>query len=130
MLLGLLVVAGLEIVEAQRKLRHAVLLLNGSKLARELEGARPVGTARLELERLFKQKLVVGIMLERGAIERCGIVGVVLGPGKAAREIAADERVGGVERVRGIHHLAPRGPGNAHEACSEERYQGGEPTTA
>ena len=93
-LVGFLVVAALERVAAEQELRDAVRRLDLDQLARELDGAIPIGSRRFKQEGLLEYQLVAWVLGERPRIEIGRGRGVVVAAGHATGEIVAEQSAG------------------------------------
>ena len=92
MLVGRLVVLGLELDEAHEGAGRAIGGLGLRKLAGQRLGAGPIALGQLHQERLLDEDLVAGVAIQSLAVVEGGDVGVVLAARHTAGEIAAEQR--------------------------------------
>jgi hypothetical protein len=116
-LVGFLVIAALERLAAEQELRDAVRRLDLDQLARELDGATPIGGCRLKQEGLFEDQLVVRVLGERPRIEVGRGRRVVVAAGHAPGEIVAEESagLGAVGYRRGHFRIGRRSSENGQD---------------
>ena len=131
-LVGFLVVAALERLAAEQELRDAVRRLDLDQIARELDGAVPIGRRRFKQEGLLEDQLVARILGERPRIEIGRGRGVVVAAGHATGEIVAEQSagLGAVRYRRGHFRIGCRSSENGQgkerppRPCAEDRIFG------
>ncbi len=123
LVVGGLVVARLEAVDAEQQVRHAVVRILGDELAGERNGAVPMALGGLGLEGLLEEHGVDGIEGQRTAVERGGAVVVVNALGEVGGKIAAEQRMG-VRLGREVVGSLGRADGGEHAVsdCSCAQY--------